>query len=77
MCLVILIKGDFFYTQYNSFLISGSGSVLSVMSDTLQATDSDIFFSGILGRIRNFGGKLPFLGYILPILMGFGGEILS
>ena len=30
-------------------------------------------FSGILGRIRNFGGKLPFLGHILAILMGFGG----
>ena len=31
---------------------------------------------GILGRIRNFWGKLPFLGDILPILTGFVGKVL-
>lgn len=32
------------------------------------------FFPGILGRVRNLRGKIPFLGDILHILRGLGGK---
>ena len=36
-----------------------------------------VYFSGILGKIKNLWEKLPFLGDIWPISSGFVGKELT